>query len=98
MNENNAHTCRYRFLLEKPILYSRPITLTENIVTNVKFLIISYNRMHNEYAIFLYNENERVNWDEILNKKFDYLRLRCSDSFFLESYNIEWLLEHFGLK
>lgn len=41
MNVNVAPVCRYAFLLEKPVLYIRPISLVENVTTNVKFLIIS---------------------------------------------------------
>ena len=40
MNVNVAPMCRYAFLLEKPVLYIRPISLEENVVTNVKFITI----------------------------------------------------------
>lgn len=98
MYENNAHISYYKFLLEKPIPYIRPITLMENIVTNVKFLIISHNKAHNYYTAFLYGTNEEVNWDELLIKKIYSPGVHCSDNFFLENSNLEWFLEHFGLK
>ena len=98
INENNTYATRYKFLLKEPILYVRHITPTENIITKVKFIIISYNRLCNNYAVFLYETNKEVNWDEILIKKFDFLRLLCDDNFFLENSNLERFLEHFGLK
>ena len=46
MNVNVAPVCRYAFLLEKPVLYIRPISLKENVTTNVKFLTISHNKAY----------------------------------------------------
>ena len=98
MYVNTAPVCRYAFLLEKPVLYTRPISLKENVVTNVKFLVISRNKTYNNYVVFLYGENENVNWNEAMASKCGFLKLRCSDTFFLENSNLEWFLEHFGLK
>lgn len=98
MNVNVAPVCRYAFLLEKPVLYIRPISLKENVVTNVKFLVISRNKTYNNYLVFLYGEDKNVNWEEVIADKFDFLKLRCSDTFFLENSKLEWFLLHFGLK
>lgn len=93
-----APVCRYAFLLEKPVLYIRPISLKENVVTNVKFLVISRNKTYNNYLVFLYREDKNINWEEVIANKFDFLKLRCSDTFFLENSKLDWFLEHFGLK
>ena len=98
MNVNVAPVCRYAFLLEKPVLYIRPISLEENVVTNVKFLTISHNKTYNNYIVFLYGENENVNWNEVMASKYGFLKLRCNDTFFLENSKLEWFLKHFGLK
>lgn len=58
MYVNTAPVCRYAFLLEKPVLYIRPISLNENMTTNVKFLTISHNKAYNNYVVFLYGEGE----------------------------------------
>ena len=98
MNVNIALVCRYAFLLEKPVLYIRPISLKENVVINVKFLTISHNKAYNNYVVSLYGENENVNWNEVIANKFGFLELSCSDTFFLENSKLEWFLLHFGLK
>lgn len=98
MYVNMAPVCRYMFLLEKPVLYIRPISLEENVVTNVKFLTISYNKTYNNYVVFLYGEDKNVNWEDIIVSKFGFLKLRCNDTFFLENSKLEWFLLHFGLK
>ena len=98
MYVNAAPICRYAFLLEKPVLYTRPISLKENVVTNVKLLTISHNKSYNNYIVFLYGENENVNWNEVMTSKYGFLKLCCSDTFFLENNKLEWFLEHFGLK
>ena len=48
METNAAPVCRYVFLLEKPVLYIRPISPDENMTTNVKFLVISRNKAYNK--------------------------------------------------
>lgn len=98
MNVNVAPICRYVFLLEKPVLYIRPISLKENVVTNVKFLVISRNKTYNNYLVFLYGEDKNVNWEDVMTSKFDFSKLSSSDTFFLESSKLEWFLKHFGLK
>ena len=98
MNVNVAPICRYAFLLEKPVLYIRPISLKENVVINVKFLTISHNKAYNNYAVFLYGGNKNVNWEEVMANKFGFLNLRCNDTFFLENSELEGFLLHFGLK
>ena len=98
MYVNIAPVCRYAFLLEKPVLYTRPISLKENVVTNVKLLTISHNKSYNNYIVFLYGENENVNWNEVMTSKYGFLELCCSDTFFLENSKLEWFLLHFGLK
>ena len=98
MYVNIAPVCRYAFLLEKPVLYIRSVSLEENVVTNVKFLTISHNKAYNNYVVFLYGENENVNWNEVMTSKYGFFKLCCSDTFFLENSKLEWFLEHFGLK
>ena len=98
METNIMPICRYAFLLEKPVLYTRPISLKENVVTNVKFLTISHNKAYNNYVASLYGEDKNVNWEEVVANKFGFLELSCSDTFFLESNKLEWFLLHFGLK
>ena len=98
MNVNVAPICRYAFLLEKPVLYVRPISLKENVVINVKLLVISHNKAYNNYVVSLYGEDKNVNWEEIIANKFGFLKLCSSDTFFLENSNLEWFLLHFGLK
>ena len=98
MNVNIAPVCRYAFLLEKPVLYIRPVSLKENVVTNVKFLTISHNKAYNNYAVFLYGGDKNVNWEEVMANKFGFLKLCCNDTFFLENDKLDWFLLHFGLK
>ena len=98
MNVNVAPVCLYKFLFEKPVLYIRPISLSENMTTNVKFLVISRNKTYNNYLVFLYGEDKNVSWEEVIANKFGFLELSCSDTFFLENSKLDWFLEHFGLK
>ena len=100
MNVNVAPVCRYAFLLEKPVLYIRSVSLEENVVTNVKFLTILHNKTYNNYIVFFYGEDKNVNWEEVMtsNSKYGFPKLRCSDTFFLENSKLEWFLLHFGLK
>ena len=98
METNAAPVCRYVFLLEKPVLYIRPISPDENMTTNVKFLVISRNKIYNNYLVFLYGEDKNVNWEDVIANKFSFLKLSCSDTFFLENSKLEWFLLHFGLK
>ena len=98
MNVNVAPVCLYKFLLEKPVLYIRPISLSENMTTNVKFLVISRNKTYNNYLVFLYGEDKNVNWEDVMAGKFDFRKLSCSDTFFLENSKLDWFLKHFGLR
>ena len=98
MYVNITPVCLYKFLLEKPVLYTRPISLKENVVTNVKFLTISHNKAYNNYVVFLYGEDKNVNWEDVMASKFDFRKLNCGDTFFLENSKLEWFLLHFGLK
>ena len=98
MNVNVAPVCRYAFLLEKPVLYIRSVSLEENVVTNVKFLTILHNKTYNNYVVFLYGEDKNVNWNEVMTSKYGFSKLRCSDTFFLENSKLEWFLLHFSLK
>ena len=98
MNVKVAPICRYAFLLEKPVLYIRPISPDENMTTNVKFLVISRNKTYNNYLVSLYGEDKNVNWEEVIANKFGFLELSCSDTFFLENSKLDWFLKHFGLK
>ena len=98
MYVNTAPVCLYKFLLEKPVLYTRPISLEENVVTNVKFLVISRNKTYNNYVVSLYGEDKNVKWEEVIANKFSFLELCCNDTFFLENSKLEWFLKHFGLK
>lgn len=98
MYVNIAPVCRYAFLLEKSVLYTRPISLKENVVTNVKFLTISHNKAYNNYVVSLYGEDKNVNLEEVVANKFGFLELSCSDTFFLENSKLDWFLKHFGLK
>ena len=61
METNIMPICRYVFLLEKPVLYIRSISLSENVTTNVKFLVISHNKAYNNYVVSLYGEDKNVN-------------------------------------
>ena len=98
METNAAPVCRYVFLLEKPVLYIRPISLKENMTTNVKFLVISRNKTYNNYLVFLYGEDKNVNWEDVMASKFDKKKKNYSDTFFLENSKLDWFLKHFGLK
>lgn len=98
MYVNTAPVCRYAFLLEKPVLYIRPISLEENVVTNVKLLTISHNKAYNNYIVFLYGEDKNVNWEDVMTSKHGFIKIRCNDTFFLENSKLDWFLEHFGLK
>lgn len=98
MEVNIAPVCRYKFLLKEPVLYIRPINLVENVTTNVKFLTILHNKAYNNYVVFLYGDDKNVNWEEVMTSKYGFVKLRCSDTFFLENSKLDWFLEHFGLK
>lgn len=65
--------------------------------TNVKFLTISHNKVYNNYVVFLYGEDKNVNWKDVMTSKYGFIKLHCSDTFFLENSKLDWFLERFGL-
>ena len=69
MNANTVSTCRYMFLFDKPVTYTRPLIFGEKRLTNVKLLVICYNEMYTHSIVFLYSANEMVDWNEVLTKK-----------------------------
>ena len=77
-----VRTCRYMFLFDKPITYTRPRISR---VTNVKLLVVLYSKKVNHCAVYLYEANDNVNWNEILTKKTEYLKLIYNDNFFIEN-------------
>lgn len=90
-----GHTCRYMFLFDKPIIYTRPLISR---VTNVKLLVVLYSKKVNHCAVYLYEANDNVNWNEILTKKTEYMKLTYNDTFFIENDNLDWFLQYFGLE
>ena len=83
------------FLFDKPITYTRPLASR---VTNVKLLVVLYNKEVNHCAVYLYEANENVNWNEVLTKKTEYLKLIYNDNFFIENNSLDWFLQYFGLE
>ena len=90
-----VHTRRYMFLFKEPITYTRPLISR---VTNVKLLVVLYSKKVNHCAVYLYEANDNVNWNEILTKKTEYLNLIYNDTFFIENDNLDWFLQYFGLE
>lgn len=90
-----VHTRRYMFLFKEPITYTRPIISR---VTNVKLLVVLYSKKVNHCAVYLYEANDNVNWNEILTKKTEYMKLTYNDTFFIENDNLDWFLQYFGLE
>lgn len=90
-----GHTCRYMFLFKEPITYTRPLISR---VTNVKLLVVLYSKKVNHCAVYLYEANDNVNWNEILTKKTEYMKLTYNDTFFIENDNLDWFLQYFGLE
>ena len=90
-----VHTCRYMFLFKEPITYTRPLISR---VTNVKLLVVLYSKKVNHCAVYLYEANDNVNWNEILTKKTEYMNLIYNDTFFIENDNLDWFLQYFGVE
>ena len=90
-----VHTRRYMFLFKEPITYTRPLISR---VTNVKLLVVLYSKKVNHCAVYLYEANDNVNWNEVLTKKTEYLKLIYNDNFFIENNSLGWFLEYFGLE
>ena len=94
-NMKTVHTRRYMFLFKEPITYTRPLISR---VTNVKLLVVLYSKKVNHCAVYLYEANDNVNWNEILTKKTEYMKLTYNDTFFIENDNLDWFLQYFGLE
>ena len=90
-----VHTRRYMFLFKEPITYTRPLISR---VTNIKLLVVLYSKKVNHCAVYLYEANDNVNWNEILTKKTEYMKLTYNDTFFIENDNLNWFLQYFGLE
>lgn len=98
MSANTVSSRRYMFLFDKPITYTRPLIFGEKRLTNVKLLVIGYNKKYTYSVVYLYNANEMVDWDGVLTKKVDYMNLIYNDNFFIENTKLDWFLRHFGLE
>lgn len=98
MNANTISTCRYIFLFDKPVTYTRPLIFGEKKSTNVKLLVIGYNEMYTHSIVYLYSANEMVDWSGVLTKEADYMNLIYDDNFFIENTKLDWLLGRFGLE
>ena len=99
-NMKTVHTCRYMFLFKDPITYTRPLMFGEKKVTDVKLLVVLYNKTVNHCVVYLYGDgaNENVNWDNVMTKKIDYMNLIYNDTLFIENDRLDWCLEYFGLE
>ena len=93
-----GHTCRYMFLFKEPITYTRSLIFGEKRITDVKLLVIGYNKMFTHSSVWLYKANEKVDWNGILTKEADYMNLIYDDNFFIENTKLDWLLGRFGLE
>ena len=98
MNANTVSSCRYRFLFDKPITYTRALTFGEKRSINVKLLVIGYNKNYTHSVVYLYSANEMVDWNGVLTKEKDYMNLIYDDSFFIENTKLDWLLGRLGLE
>ena len=98
MSANTVSSRRYMFLFDKPITYTRPLIFGEKRLTNVKLLVIGYNKKYTHSVVYLYSANEMVDWDGVLTKKVDYMNLIYNDNFFIENTKLDWFLRHFGLE
>ena len=95
---NIGPSSRYMFLFDKPITYTRPLIFGERRITDVKLLVIGYNKMCTHSSVWLYKANEKVDWNGILTKEADYMNLIYDDNFFIENTKLDWLLGRFGLE
>ena len=98
MSANTAPSRRYMFLFKEPITYTRPLIFGERRITDVKLLVIGYNKMCTHSSVWLYKANEKVDWNGILTKEADYMNLIYDDNFFIENTKLDWLLGRFGLE
>ena len=98
MSANTVPSRRYMFLFKEPITYTRSLIFGEKRITDVKLLVIGYNKMLTHSSVWLYKANEKVDWNGILTKEADYMNLIYDDNFFIENTKLEWLLGRFGLE
>lgn len=94
---NISSSSCYMFLFDKPITYTRPLIFGERRITDVKLLVIGYNKMCTHSSVWLYKANEKVDWNGILTKKDD-SNLIYDDTFLLENTKLERFLGKFGLQ
>lgn len=96
MSANTVPSRRYMFLFKEPITYTRSLIFGEKRITDVKLLVIGYNKMCTHSSVWLYKANEKVDWNGILTKKDD-SNLIYDDTFLLENTKLERFLGKFGL-
>ena len=96
MSANTVPSRRYMFLFKEPITYTRSLIFGEKRITDVKLLVIGYNKMFTHSSVWLYKANEKVDWNGILTKKDD-SNLIYDDTFLLENSKLERFLGKFGL-
>ena len=96
MSANTVPSRRYMFLFKEPITYTRSLIFGEKRITDVKLLVIGYNKMCTHSSVWLYKANEMVDWNEVLTKKDD-SNLIYDDTFLLENTKLERFLGTFGL-
>ena len=96
MSANTVPSRRYMFLFKEPITYTRSLIFGEKRITDVKLLVIGYNKMCTHSSVWLYKANEKVDWNEVLTKKDD-SHLIYDDTFLLENTKLERFLGKFGL-
>ena len=97
MSANTVPSRRYMFLFKEPITYTRSLIFGEKRITDVKLLVIGYNKMFTHSSVWLYKANEKVDWDEVLTKKDD-SNLIYDHTFLLENSKLERFLGKFGLQ
>ena len=98
VNINPKKTTRCKFLLKKPIPYTRHIGPYGEVTTNVKLFTLSYDRAINIYIAKLYEEDEAVNWNKVMTENFGCFKICSNDTILLEENELEEFLRHFGLK
>ena len=98
MSANTVPSRRYMFLFKEPITYTRSLIFGEKRITDVKLLVIGYNKMCTHSSVWLYKANEKVDWNGILTKKAEYMNLIYDDNFFIENTKLDCFLGRFGLE
>ena len=69
------------FLFKEPITYTRSLIFGEKRITDVKLLVIGYNKKCTHSSVWLYKANKKVDWNGILIKEADYMNLIYDDNF-----------------